>query len=292
MSAEQSYKRISGFLSEFGDSCISIIKVVIRSKILPRLPKAADSTCVILGNGPSLKKSLSDHKNFLFKKSLICVNAFSVSDQYDEFKPQYYVILDNSFWDSNGKVILDTVAALKEKTTWPVKLYLPIKASKYKRFEELAAANSNIKLHYYNYTVFKGFAGISHWFYTKNLAMPQSQNVLVASIFIAINSGFKEILIVGADHTWHENMHVNENNVLCLKDVHFYDNELKTTYIPFKKGMDLKETFKVHEIFATWAKTFYGYIALEKYSNYKKCKIYNASEVSFIDAFERKQIHE
>ncbi|MGZ4075850.1 MAG: hypothetical protein ACXVDZ_20035, partial [Bacteroidia bacterium] len=92
---------------------------------------------------------------------------------------------------------------------------------------------------------------------------------------------------VGADHTWHENMHLDEKNVLNLKHIHFYDNEQKTTHIPFKKGEHLEETFKVHEIFATWAKTFYGYIALENYSKYKNCKILNASEVTFIDAFER-----
>ena len=120
--------------------------------------------------------------------------------------------------------------------------------------------------------------------------MPQSQNVLVASTFLAINTGFKEINIVGADHTWHEHLHVDENNVLTNKQFHFYDNEEKITYVPFKKGMHLSETFKVHEIFATWSKTFYGYFVLQNYANSRNCKIYNASEITFIDAFERKKI--
>ena len=82
-------------------------------------------------------------------------------------------------------------------------------------------------------------------------------------------------------------MPITPGNMLHLKHVHFYDNEEKVTHIPFKKGIHIDETFKVHEIFATWAKTFYGYIALENYAKYKNCKIVNASEVTFIDAFER-----
>jgi hypothetical protein len=290
MSVEKSYKEASGFLNQFTNTCISILKVLLRSKFFLKLPEADQKSCVILGNGPSLKTSINNHETFLKSHSLFCVNSFAMSEAYTEFKPQQYVILDNSFWESDGKIILDTLDALNTKTTWPLKLYLPSIAAGSSKFNTLAKKNPNIQIHYYNYTVFKGFTGISNWFFSKNLGMPQSQNVLVASIFIAINSGFKEIFLVGADHTWHENLHVDEKNVLCLKDVHFYDNEIKTNYVPFKKGMDLKETFKVHEIFATWSKTFYGYIILEKYAAYKKCKIYNTSEVTFIDAFERKKL--
>ena len=117
--------------------------------------------------------------------------------------------------------------------------------------------------------------------------MPQSQNVLVASIFLAMNIEFKKIIIAGADHTWHQNLHLDEQNILYIKDIHFYNNEEKINYRPFNKGLHINETFKIHEIFALWAKAFYGYIALEDYAKYKSCKIYNASEVTFIDAFER-----
>jgi hypothetical protein len=120
--------------------------------------------------------------------------------------------------------------------------------------------------------------------------MPQSQNVMVASIFLSLNIGFKNTYIVGADHSWHQTLHLDDTNILCIKDTHFYEDEEKVKYRPFNKGTHLKETFKLHEIFTAWAKVFYGYIALEEYSKYKNCKIYNASEVTFIDAFERKKL--
>ncbi len=290
MSAEKSYKETSGFISQLANTSISILKVLIQSKFSNESSNESGKTCIVLGNGPSLKTSLTNHKDFFKKHSLFCVNSFSMSDEYIELKPQYYVILDYSFWKSDEKIILDTLEAIKTKTTWPIKFLVPQMSAGSKRFEDLSNANTNIQLQYFNYTVFKGFPEIAHWFYSKDLAMPQSQNVLVATIFLAMNCNFKEVYLVGADHTWHENLHLDENNLLSLRHIHFYDDVEKTTFIPFKKGVHVNETFKVHEIFAAWAKVFYGYIALENYSNYKNCKIYNASEVTFVDAFERKKL--
>lgn len=290
MRAEKSYKETSGSVTQFINTCVSVLKVLIQSKFTNTMCNEAGKTCIVLGNGPSLKTSLINHKDFFRRHSLFCVNSFSLSDEYAELKPQYYVILDHSFWKSEGEIILKTLEAIKTKTTWPIKLLVPQMSAAGKRFEELSKVNPNIQIQYFNYTVFKGFPEIAHWFFSKNLAMPQSQNVLVAAIFLAMNCNFKEIFVVGADHTWHENLHLDENNLLSLRHIHFYDDVEKTTYIPFKKGVHLNETFMVHEIFTAWAKVFYGYVALENYSNYKKCKIYNASEITFVDAFERKKL--
>lgn len=290
MSAENSYKETSGFIRQFSNTCVSILKVFVRSKFSNRIASDNGQTCIVLGNGPSLKTSFSKHPDFFQKHSLFCVNSFSLSEEYEKFKPQFYVILDYSFWKSDGEIVLETLNAIRTKTSWPLKLFIPQMAAGNDRFKELTKTNPNIELCFFNYTVFKGFQGIAHWFFSKNLAMPQSQNVLVATIFLAINSGFKNIYVVGADHTWHEHLHLDDSNILNVKQIHFYENEEKVTYTPFKKGIHVNETFKVHEIFATWAKTFYGYIALQNYAQYKNCKIYNASEITFVDAFERKKI--
>lgn len=289
MSAENSYKETTGFIRQFANTCVSVLKIFIRSKFSNRITSENGQTCIVLGNGPSLKTSFAKHPDSFLEHSLFCVNSFSLSDEYLKFKPQFYVILDYSFWKSDGEIIHETLNAIKAKTNWPLKLFIPQMAAGSERFKELTKANPNIQLSYFNYTVFKGFQGIAHWFFSKNLAMPQSQNVLVATIFLAINSGFKHIYVVGADHTWHEHLHLDDSNTLNVKQIHFYENEEKVIYTPFKKGVHVKETFKVHEIFATWAKTFYGYIALQNYAHYKKCNIYNASEITFVDAFERKK---
>jgi hypothetical protein len=291
MLAEQTYKKSSRFINQCIHTSASLMKVIVRSKWGTKLPAGTAESCIVLGNGPSLKSSLNKDPNVFKSQPLVCVNSFSMSEEFVHLKPNYYVILDYSFWMSDGENVLQTLEAIKTKTSWELHLFVPRMASKSKRFTDLCAANNNIKLTYFNYTVFKGFDSIAHWFYNRNLAMPQSQNVLVASVFLSINMGFKKIMIVGADHTWHQDLFLDENNVLCTKHLHFYEKEEKTTYVPFKKGVHLNETFKVHEIFATWAKAFYGYIALEKYARYKNSKIVNASEVTFIDAFERVKLY-
>lgn len=290
MPAEKIYKKVSSFFDQCIKTAVSLLKMIMRSKFSIRMPKAHNESCIILGNGPSLKTSLKNNPSAFTTHPLVCVNSFSTTEEYLLLKPQYYVILDFAFWLNDDKVILDTIEALKTKTTWPLHLFVPRLASKSKRFKTLCDENKNIHLTYFNYSVFNGFPSIAHFFYRKNLAMPQSQNVLVAAIFLSINIGFKKMILVGADHTWHQTLHVNDNNILCFKDAHFYENEEKANYIPFKKGAHLTETFRMHEIMTTLGKTFYGYEVLKKYADNCGVDIYNASEVSFIDAFERKKL--
>jgi hypothetical protein len=283
---EKTYKSFSFFISQCFNTVISVIKVLIRSKFNVKLPETTQKTCIILGNGPSFNESINKHPDFFKKHSLICVNAFSLSDQYEKLQPEYYVILDPSFWTETNDFLSKVLAGIANKTTWKLKLMIPFQARN-SAYLQAIKSNKNISLHYFNYTVFKGFPSITHWFCKKNLAMLQSQNVLVASIFLSINIGFREIFIVGADHTWHQTLLVNEQNQLCIKDVHFYENKEQVVFKPFRITQNSEQTHRMDEIFAIWAKTFYGYIAMDSYARSRNASIYNASEVSFIDAFKR-----
>jgi hypothetical protein len=285
---ESGYKKTGNFVTQSMNTIISLVKVMVRSKFFLSFPKAPTQSCILLGNGPSLKTSLQKHPDFFKQHSLLCVNNFAITKEYSEHKPGYYVMLDPVYWIIDPpEVFKNAINDLQEKTTWPLQLFIPRHAAKTQRLINLVKQNSNIHIHYFNYTVFKGFNFVGNWFYKKNLAMPQSQNVLVASLFVAINTGFKTIYLTGADHTWHENLQVNDDNVLCIKDTHFYDQEQKVRLVPFQKDHHTKENFTVHEIFTAWAKAFYGYWNLNEYAKYRGVTVYNASEVSFIDAFQR-----
>lgn len=278
------------FLKKCTDTFLSLGKIMLRSKAGAKLPKAASSDCIVLGNGPSLKQSLVNHPEFFKKHELICVNSFSITEEYTALKPKYYVMLDPGLWLGDHDTGKKTFEAIRDKTNWDITLFIPATASKVLLFEELSKTNKNVRIVFFNYTVYKGFNGLGYWIFKKNMAMPQSQNVLVASLFLSINMGFKKVYLFGADHTWHQTLHVNDENTLCFRDVHFYENEEKIVYKPFYKGAHVKETFSVAEIFTAWAKVFSGYFALNAYANYRNCTIYNASEVSFIDAFKRIKI--
>lgn len=290
MSLESSYKNTAQFFTKLINTKISIIKILFRSKFGTKFPKASSNSCIVLGNGPSLNESIKNHPEFFKKHELLCVNSFSITDLYQELKPSYYVMLDPGFWFGDSEFIINTINALKVKTTWPMVLFLPHLAKKSSKIKEVAS-NSNIKIQYFNYTVFKGFDSIAYWFYKKNLAMSQSQNVLVGSLFLSINLGFKEVYLFGADQTWHHNLHVNENNVPCIKNVHFYENQEKVEYKPFYKGAHSKEIFRMDEIFVIFSKAFFGYYSINKYAQHMKCTIYNAGEHSAIDAFKRIKIN-
>lgn len=266
---------------------ISLAKVIVRLHRKTALPGAKEDSCILLGNGPSLKTSLDQNPDFFRKHPLICVNSFSLTNEYTELKPSYCVILDPGFWMSSESVVINTVQSLIEKTSWPLIIMIPREARRSALFSGLEKQNNNIKVIYFNYTVFKGFTKISHFFYKRNIAMPQSQNVLVAALFLGINIGYKNIYLFGADHTWHENLHIDENNVLCVKHIHFYEKEEKVSYVPFYKSLHSKAVFRMDEIFLLFTKTFHGYVALDKYAKSRGCIIYNASKISFIDAFKR-----
>lgn len=274
------------FLMNCINTSASLLKVLLFSKKAPDLPLPSGEKCLVLGNGPSLRQTIEKHGDYLAAHPSLCVNTFCLSDEYLLLRPMYYVMLDPGLWFADNKLIDETMSAIKTKTSWTLHLIVPYEAKRSKLISSLGE-NSLIHIHYINYVVFKGFDSIAHSFYRKNKAMPQSQNVLVASLFLAINLGYKRIELFGADHSWHELLALNEDNIVCLKQVHFYENEAQVNYVPFYKAMHIDETFRMDEAFQAWAKVFHGYHRIRKYAESRDCLVYNASEKTYVDAFER-----
>ncbi len=287
MTAEAAYKNLVNFISQSVNTFLSVLKILVQSKFGLHLPKAKSERCIVLANGPSLKASLEKHPELFKQYPLICVNTFALTPEFETLKPKYYVILDPFFWKGTNEAIAATFKSLQEKTNWPLNLMVPKRAMNQPIFIELQKKNSSIILTPFNYTVFKGFPSLAERFYKSDLAMPQSLNVTIAALFLGINMKYKEIYLVGADHTWHENLHMSDENILYTKVAHFFENEKEIKFVPFLKAYPDKGTQKAHEFFDIWSRTFSAYFILNHYAAKLNCKIYNASEISFIDAFER-----
>jgi hypothetical protein len=120
------------------------------------------------------------------------------------------------------------------------------------------------------------------------LAMPFCQNVLVAALYMTLRLNYKKIIIVGADHSWHQSLLLDDNNLVCMNNRHFYDQE--TSLSPWSKDGTVDNIWSMGELFHALAKMFEGYEEIEKYSLYRNAKIYNASSMTFIDAFQRRNI--
>lgn len=272
---------------------ISLFRVLINKRLYCSFPVLQKDKCeiYILGNGPSLNESLtSSGVNFTLKEC-ICVNDFAGSDFFEVIKPCYYLLLDPAYWSADAlpKLITERnriYMLINSKTNWCLNLLLPLSAKYALNWNNIFRSNSNIKISFFNYIPLCGFKSIIYKLYKNNLGMPPAANVLVVATFIAINIGYKKIYLLGADHSWQQEIVVNDENIVCLRDKHFYDKE-EVKLNPWYKGTDVGGTWKMHEILKALAIMFEGYQYLEDYSKYRNVKIYNASTKTYIDAFER-----
>ena len=286
--------KIQTFIFNLVNSTLTLIKILILSDLFISKHKITSNTkdCLILGNGPSLNDFISEHKNFLETKELMCVNHFAETDYFTSLKPRFYVINAIELWSKNveqshidrsDKLFI----SIAEKTNWEMFLFVHASAKKYKRWSINIEKNSNIKVVYYNPTPVDGFKFFKYYCYKNNLGMPRPHNVLIPSILSAINSGYTKIYIAGADHSWFKDLWVNENNEVLLTQKHFYDEKTAKALPVHKEG---KGQRKLHEILIKWVYSFQSYWEMEEYSKSINVKIYNVTKDSFVDAFERIEV--
>ncbi len=282
------------FIENLFASLLSIIKVILLSKFNLKIKKSAGGyDCVILGNGPSLNDTLKEDLNFALgdKKKVIAVNSFVISEYYKRIKPDYYVLNAPEYWlevvsELHHKMRKDVFQNLILKTNWELTLFAPYQAKKSKMWKSLFESNPNIHTVFYNKTPVEGLTSINHFFFKKNFGMPRPYNVLLPSIFLALNMNFKKIFIFGADHSWHEEIRVDDANKVTVNHEHFYDKS--EWRLPMYK-LDGKE-YRIHDVFRKLYLAFNGYFILREYSQSLNAEIYNASKLSYIDAFPKVKV--
>lgn len=282
-------------------SLYSTLKVVLLSKFsLPRPSKIPNQQdCVLLGNGPSLKEFLANHLDFLQGKAVFAVNNFVRTDAFSKVKPAYYVIVAPDYWGKEEKPgfreeRLKIFDELAQQTKWKLTLFVPAVARNHQQWKNELDKNTSISICYFNNTPVEGLQPISHWYFRHWLGMPRPHNVLVGTLTIALNLGFKNCYISGADHSWLGEIFVADDNRVFLSQKHFYDDHLKSkTYTaearPMYAGNSTKER-KLHEILEKFYFSFRSYWELKAYAETINTNIYNLTPGSFIDAFERKKL--
>jgi hypothetical protein len=119
------------------------------------------------------------------------------------------------------------------------------------------------------------------------LGMPQAQTVIIAALTLMINRNFEQIHLFGADTSWHEEIRLNDQNQLLIKQVHFYDKPKDITHQPVYSDAQRQRTFSMASQFLSLHKVFRGYEVLRDYADHRGVKILNASAKSYIDAFDR-----
>jgi hypothetical protein len=276
---------------------ISIIRILTKSKFSVNIKKENGSNidCVILGNGPSLNDSFNNGlKKFSNNKSIFCVNAFALAKEYEEFQPNYYIFADPGLWNENSREIVKDLRdnifeAIIKKTKWNITLFFPFEVKNTKIIYLLQSKNKFLNIKYYNKVTVNGFSWFRNVLYKYNLGMPRTQNVLIPTLILSLNLGFKKIYLFGADHSWHENLVLTENNLLCFRDIHFYDEKETINLIPINDNVS-PNNVTIHQEFYSLYLTFKIYFQIKEYAKTKNATIINASSKTFIDAFERMNI--
>ncbi len=281
------------FIEKLVQSALTLLKVVLLSKWLLKrsLPDKKHPNCIVLGNGPSLKRDLDTYPEFLENKDLFGVNFFWKTDLFTRLKPRYYVIQSESYWLNEGKKDFNakgrkmTFDGLVEKTQWSMTLFVPSFSKKFKKWQQTIAQNKNIRISFYNATPAEGFDSLNIWLMKKNLAMPRPHNVLIPSVKIAVDLGYKHIYLLGADHTWLKDLFVADNNEVYLTQKHFYNEKQARPEVMYQG-----QTTKVRnlpQVLMKFVYAFNSYFELKKYAKKKNSHILNATKGSFIDAFDR-----
>lgn len=266
------------------DGIASFGKVLLLSRRPTAPGKPKDESLIIMGNGPSLRETIARHSEILRKSRTLAVNFAANADTYFMLKPDLYVLADPHFFkveadgvssDPNVRRLWENIAA----TDWNMTLYVPCKV----KIPASIEGNHSILIKRYNLTPGEGLCGPVHWLYRKGLAMPRPRNVLIASIMVALREGYRDIYIVGADHTWSRDLWVDDKNRVISVQKHFYKDNDKE----FERVAQEYAGYHLHDILNSLTIAFRSYHQISEYASRIGARIVNCTPGSFIDAFPR-----
>ncbi len=268
---------IVDFAKKLVSTVLSLCKIMLLTNFRLKLPKRKTSrACYVLGNGPSLTASVKEHRETIRDNDTLMVNFSYKTDLFTDVKPNIYLLLDPNFF--SGNYIADhKPERFLSVVTWTIDIYVPYKYRNSLLVTQYLNKNPHITVFFFNYVIYKGFESLNSFFYKKGLAMPQCQNVLVASLFQMVNRNYSKIYLLGAENYVFRNISVDQENRLILNDTHYYN---KTEYRVV--------SLSISELFLSLHKAFGGYQNVEKYAKKVGVNIYNLTPDSAIDAFERK----
>ncbi|WP_300665443.1 hypothetical protein [Fluviicola sp.] len=275
-------------INRFFQTIVNLGKVVLKSNYFIRIGKSADQNILVLGNGPSLKEDIVNNLKVFETTPLAVVNHFCYSEFFFQLKPKNYFFLDPAFFmQSMTEPIEKTCRILTEEVDWEITFYLPWSSRK-SPFVKSLKQKKNFKFQFVNYVTTKGgFRSINHWLYNWNLATPQSQTVLVYTLFLAVKTGNKRIFLFGGENNWHANVTVNKQNNLVITDMHLYEEKKEQKERVLKDSVDTSKNITMVSLLESCVKVFRGYEVVNTYAGTKQAQIYNCSKNSLIDSFER-----
>lgn len=292
-------KFIKWFVPPIVDMAVSLIRGLRGRWLLSSYPSIEYNTkrgkkIFVMGNGPSAKVFLVNQLDALEGCDCMAVNHFADTEYFEKIKPTHYLLADPIFYvnpenlkDYQKKIAWDSINFIVEKLKWQMTIFMPINAKDALSVEKLKS-NKFVGIRFYNSY---GSSSLIHnkkflyFLWNHNCIAHLSQTVLNACMGVAIQMGYSEINLVGADTSWHENYWMDQKtNDLYTVDKHFYGEEK----VPIRDDNGVPTT--IHQELNTVSIALESYWQLADFAKHNNVKIYNASAYSWIDAYERKQL--
>lgn len=279
-----SSRACGNFVHDLTSSCSTLARIAVlsrfsvasKSKSYKSLKKNINS--VILANGSSLKSAYDSGDVHLDDCDVFCVNMLVDWEHFKDVKPRFYFVSDGVFFNPTKEKhhnLISRLATALKSVDWEIFLCIPAGTANGGLLKELSG--SNVKILRWNTTTTEGFTSFCHWIYRHNMGMPRCQTVTNAAIMAAINMGYANINLYGADHSWTRDLKVNDNNEVCYGDRHVYAAEVKYS----------KNDRTIGWLLHAFANMFDAHHEIEAYAKKRGVKIWNCTKGSFVDAYER-----
>jgi hypothetical protein len=180
---------------------------------------SASKTCIILGNGPSLRRSIPIICDNASRGAIpiFACNTFYEIDFAKSIRPTFYVFGDPVFesddYISNLKEIFDNIV-----DSYPGVVFLTSQKIGIHLYNKLIELNHRYFKIYYS--PFSGFITPGRYSFSLEKCIEPYQNVLLLMLQYAIFMGFKEILLYGFDLTNSHDYHKKSEQHAVKKDVY------------------------------------------------------------------------
>lgn len=277
-------KKIQENVSRGMASLTSLVKVALQSRQVEPIGRCGGSV-IVMGNGPSLRDAIDNHRAALERHDLVSVNFAPVTPEFFELRPEMHVIADPAFFDENQNDNFKRMWEALHRVDWAMTLFVPVAQ---RRSRLVSGLPGNIKIKCFNMTAAEGWNWLERRLYTSGLAMPRPRNVLIPAIMCAIRQGYDRIGVVGADHSWSRTLWVDDDNCVVTVQPHFYkDNKAEEARVK-----SVYQNIHLHQIYESFSIAFKSYFKVLDYAKWRGVEIVNLTPGSFIDAFDRGQLSE
>ena len=271
------------FIDKTFASFKSFAKVLVNSRPVHIRRDDCAQRIVVMGNGPSLNETLARNAALIRSLPSMAVNFAANAPVFSDLKPKYYVLADPFFFSGQGADNLTSLWSNLAKVDWNMTLFVPVvHVGKVHKLLE----NRNITAQGFNAVGAEGFITLTHRLFSRNLAMPRPRNVLIPALMLSIALGFREVDIVGADHTWMKTLSVTDDNEVVSIQEHFYsDSDSERSRVCHEY-----QGYRLYQIVESFAVAFKSYVDIANYADTIGVGIYNCTPGSFIDAFPRREL--